>query len=138
VSLVFEYRYTYSNGTPIGSAKCSSAPSPTSWQKYGEAAGSANTEESERCVTTKKDYDCCCTCEPVKVPVIEYCREPVKINQAQVEQLRNAIAAALVVGLCVLAVTKGAALRALILGAAAAAACSTTEENIEGACENKK
>ena len=135
--IYFKYSYRAVAGSIIkkGSGPCPPTPQPSTWYISDPVIITNFINQGlSRCEDRIRYYDCCCSCPPVKVPVIEYCQRPIQLNQAQVDQLRNGIVAAMVAGLCVLALTRGAALRALMLGAAGAAGCSTSEEEIESGC----
>ena len=140
VFLNFEYRTVFSNGSGGGSTKCNNPPSPTNWQRYSQKVGQAQTEEEQRCVTDIKNYDCCCDCSqnPVKVaeiiPGLSPCYN-LQLNQAQAEQLKTAINAALIAGACVLAAVLAAKLSALVIGAALAARCAYAMVTLTAACQ---
>ena len=143
-ALSYDYKFVPKSIKWKPSGKSCGTPMPEPWGtkqggggSVGGIRGDVKVITQSRCFDETKDYDCCCTCDPVKVPVLEYCPSPVRIpapTQAQMDQLRTAILVALAAGLCVLALTRGAALRALMLGAAGAAGCTTSEDEIEGSC----
>lgn len=124
-----------------GSGNCR-RPDSTPWfRKRGQGNTQsgrvkAKVTKESRCYDVTSNYDCCCTCPPVKVPYPIYCPRPIQLNQAQVNQLRNGIMIAFAAGLCALVVSRGTALRALMLGAIGAAGCDSGEEEIEGGCQN--
>lgn len=126
VSLVYEYRYSYSNPTRLGSKPCGLPPVPTSWRRDEQSVGNVQSENLKRCVSRISNYDCCCSCPPdqVKVPQVvpglAPCYNYNNASQAQLESLLKAATAALVVGACAAAVFFAAKYTALFLAGLAA------------------
>jgi hypothetical protein len=143
VDLIFEYNSVASNPVPYNSGRPCGSPPTFTWGRKVLMGGFVEHGSSRRCVDNTNLFDCCCSCPPdqVKIPQVIPGLAPcsnLAINQAQVEQLRSAIEAAMIAGACILAVALAAKLTALLLPVLIPAGCAYTMITLTTPCQNEQ